>query len=439
MTTLVDSLRLTLLSNRLNHDEWSQLTTKLTSSFGRAFILNAIKSLQSNDFKSVISMIKEIIYSREEISSEPFALANIQCIDQLSSGLIGNIATYLTAKEYGRFEQSNRCLYISCNTPNKLQTINLSNKNVACYSTINLFKYSPGYYLQLDYEHTNKLNIPSNVNNVSNLCLTTKCGSGYSVLTKKCIQFVSKFQSIQRLSMYHLKLNSVDNNNILLDILPPNVTQLGVGSGSFMPFILKFYATQITKLWCPNINDLNVIANNIQFPALTYVNIRAIDRENGGIDCMKHIVSNAPKLRTFRCGWLSDIEHFDHFRQVLKPLMIHKTLEYVTLSVSWFEFSLFCDALHSFLLSKEEIIGNRKMNILVDMYSKGLSEQLKAELVTTFKTGFMTLCDVLKLEDFEVVVDIRHDLDDGITKKQIEEIVTDYLTEINVCYNSDAF
>eukprot|EP01084_Bolivina_argentea_P135120 238151_1 len=96
MATLVDPIRLTLLADQLNHDEWSQFLTKLSSSFGRSFILNALKSLKSNDLKSTISMITDIIHSRDEIPSK--ALPKIQCIDELLPELIGEIGTYLHRK-----------------------------------------------------------------------------------------------------------------------------------------------------------------------------------------------------------------------------------------------------------------------------------------------------------------------------------------------------
>ena len=115
--SLVESLNLTLTASELNANEWTHFLSEL----GKEFILKAIKCLKSDDINRTISTMKQIIQSRDEIPSN--ARAKVECIDQLSSGLIGEIGSYLNAKDYGRFEQCNRTLYVASNSPNKVQEL----------------------------------------------------------------------------------------------------------------------------------------------------------------------------------------------------------------------------------------------------------------------------------------------------------------------------
>ena len=202
MASLVDSIKLELTADELSANEWSQFLSNL----GKAFILNSIKSLESKGIYRAISAMKQIIQSRDNILSE--TPSQVECIDQLSSGLIGEIASYLHVQEYGRFEQCNRTLYVASNSPNKVQKIKLSahnsiihfglDKSNEFYSSLNIYKYSHAQTLECDTSiDVSRLGVSSAINSVTELSFDCRDLSLYDSIT-----FASKFPSTKSLKFY---------------------------------------------------------------------------------------------------------------------------------------------------------------------------------------------------------------------------------------------
>ena len=82
-----------------------------------------MKQTKSNDMPpidSVINIINKIIRTRAK------PISNSVCeIDSLPSSLIGEITSCLHQQEHIRFSKSNRTIYIGCNSPNTMKTLNL--------------------------------------------------------------------------------------------------------------------------------------------------------------------------------------------------------------------------------------------------------------------------------------------------------------------------
>lgn len=269
MASLSASLNLELTANELSAKEWSRfLSTFDLSTLDRSCILSLIKSLQSTAVDRAISTMKQIIQSRDKVPSD--ALAKVECIDQLSSGLIGEIGSYLNGRDYGRFEQCSRSLYVSCNSPNKVHEVTLggiSERDIDNCSSIDFCKYPSVRILDCGYVDISKLNMVSAMEHVTDLtlnCFTT---------AREFIDFLSKFPSLQRLDVLYVKLTTQNHDPNMINKLPPNVRKLGLAHhGNLMAEMLKFYASQIEELWC-QYTPIYVQDYNLFFAELRCLNV----------------------------------------------------------------------------------------------------------------------------------------------------------------------
>ena len=76
--------------------------------------------------EDVIQMTSNIIQSREA-TEDQIRNTECKCIDQLPLRLIGNVSSYFQRKDYESCSQTNRTLYMGCNTPTLLQSVDTNN------------------------------------------------------------------------------------------------------------------------------------------------------------------------------------------------------------------------------------------------------------------------------------------------------------------------
>ena len=415
---LVESLNLTLTANELNANEWTHFLSKM----GKSFILKAIISLKSDDIKHATSRMKQMIQSRDEIPSN--ALAKAECIDQLSSGIIGEIGSYLNAKDYGRFEQCNRFLYVSCNSPNKVQELRPSSSTTM--KRFKLCKYSSVRRLYCWNMDVRKLKIPSAMNSVTELRFDHKSGG---FMSSDFIEFLSKFPSAESLNVYHLKIGGINHDQSMMKMLPPNITELRLCAHQFMGEIIKFYANQVEKMWFPYVTVLNVKENNLHFPALFYLNIGW--RELGDRLAIEHILSNAPKLKHIRL----ELDYIGNRTANWSMLFAHKALEMIETEISWHSFESFCDAFES-VCAQYQSTSIERIEVSFDLHPH--EDGNKREILRVIDDGLEKLFDALQSKEIDFFIDFREEL--PLFQEEIAGDISDEdIAEITKKYNSKIF
>ena len=421
--SLVDTLNLQLTAGELSASEWSCFLSKM----GKTFILRAIRSLNANDIKNATSRMKQIIQSRDEIP--PNALAKAGCIDQLSSSLIGEIGSYLDVDEYGRFEQCNRTLYVSCNSPNKVQEIRLPfAKTNNQMKHLKLCKYSSVRILYCFNKNVRKLNIPEAMNSVTKLCFDNK-SAGFT--SSDFFEFVSKFPSAESLHVYHLRISAVNHDQNMIKMLPPNVKKLGLCAQDFMADVIKFYANQVEELRTAGMAYLNVKRNSLHFSQLFYLDVGWIGTEDHG--AVKHILNNAPKLKHIRSG-LYDISNWT---EDLTMLFAHKALEVIESEIEWSAFESFCDAFE-FVSAQYPNTPITRFELSFDLYSERETGQ---HMLRVIKSGLEKLYNALQKQDIQISIDFREegpvDLEAvylKICEDELARITKKYISKIYVTY-----
>lgn len=419
--SLVDSLNLTLTANELSADEWSLFSSQM----GSTLILNSTKSLSPDDVKRATSTMKQIIQSRDEIPSD--ALAKSECIDQLPSNVIGHIGSYLNAKEYGRFEQCNRTLFVSCNSPNKLQFIRiLMPKTNEQTKSFNFRKYASVRTLECWNNDIRKFNIVSSMDSVTHLCFNAYGPDG-AFTSSELIEFVSKFPSTESLNLCHMKISAVNHDQNMLNMLPPNIKELRLCDHGFMAEIVKLYAGQIEKLYTErDIAYLKVQENNLKFPKLVCFSIWGASVNEVALG---NLLSNAPKLSEFRNLWLDAKD--------LRMLSKHNAVKTIGTEIHWSVFESFCEKFES-NLAQRQITSIQRMEMRVDVYSEYES---KASILKVIGRGFKKVESALQSRDIHLFIDVEEnppidveEITGEITQDDIAEITKNYISNIHVSY-----
>ena len=173
MPALAQSIKFRWLAAQLNDAEFQQFVSKWLQSGGRDFILTSlynqfIRTNEDNETEHPVikpmNIISSIIESREEQANE--SEIRPTTLDELSSVLIGEIASYLNQKDYISFGKTNRSIYYGSNSPNRLVTLNLL--NVVDYASIDLRKYRLIKHLAININKIKEL--PSTEIVLNNLC-----------------------------------------------------------------------------------------------------------------------------------------------------------------------------------------------------------------------------------------------------------------------------
>mmetsp|Transcript_68794 Transcript_68794/g.109220 ORF Transcript_68794/g.109220 Transcript_68794/m.109220 type:complete len:511 (+) Transcript_68794:59-1591(+) len=139
MTALPDAIRFRALAKDLNSKEFEKYLKLLVSVCGRDELLRVLfadfaKSANNEMVHKSIDIIDELIKSRRKSTRNSRTATTKQSIDQLlPSAVIGKISSYLQFTDNVSFSRANRDIYIGCNTPNKLQQLDLTHFDIDTY------------------------------------------------------------------------------------------------------------------------------------------------------------------------------------------------------------------------------------------------------------------------------------------------------------------
>eukprot|EP01083_Nonionella_stella_P181094 647592_1 len=240
-----------------------------------------------NDIHTITNLISNIILSRKKTRKAPKPISTPSSIkfNELPSPLIGATASFLCQHDYIHLSQCCRSMFIGCNAPNQMQTLNLLNAKIPDYSNINLtlfpflrtlriktykmeslplhphlnFEFNELQSITLDMGTCDngfvdiqklKKHVPLNTNHITHLTLANVGGQHEAALP----ELLNHFETLS-----HLRFISCYNNNyypftpVASDRIIPSVPKLrglavtGMASEYAIP-IIHAYAPQLESL-----------------------------------------------------------------------------------------------------------------------------------------------------------------------------------------------
>eukprot|EP01083_Nonionella_stella_P100110 281965_1 len=245
-----------------------------------------------NDIHTITNLISNIILSRKKTRKAPKPISTPSSIkfNELPSPLIGATASFLCQHDYIHLSQCCRSMFIGCNAPNQMQTLNLLNVKIPDYSNINLtlfpflrtlriktykmeslplhphlnFEFNELQSITLDMGRNHSINtgyindhdidiqklkkhVPLNTNHITHLTLANVGGQHEAALP----ELLNHFETLSHLrfiTCYDNKFMAVASNRII-----PSVPKLrglavtGMASEYAIP-IIHAYAPQLESL-----------------------------------------------------------------------------------------------------------------------------------------------------------------------------------------------
>ena len=148
MATLVQMVRFRWLADQLNDNEFKTFINEMLHKCGRNVVLTQFmdfKALATNGqtMDKFIEIVQGIILNRKK---QPLECVPTR-LGSLATSLIGEIGSYLNQKDYRKFAQCSRAIFIGTNSPNTLQVLDL--KNVDDYASFKIDNYPQLYCLKV--------------------------------------------------------------------------------------------------------------------------------------------------------------------------------------------------------------------------------------------------------------------------------------------------
>ena len=128
MASILPAIKFKTLIDQLNDDEFDKLLLKFRERIGRDEIVRMMwDTVYHSNRGAIEGEILSIMQQRNpEDGNECDATAMVKrSITTLPTTMIGEIASYLDQKAYARFSTTNRKMFVDCNSPNRLVSLNL--------------------------------------------------------------------------------------------------------------------------------------------------------------------------------------------------------------------------------------------------------------------------------------------------------------------------
>ena len=194
------------------------------------------------DAQKLIQRISKKMLVKKGINKQKKKIA----LNNLLNCIIGSVASYLHQFDYTEFSKTNRKIYIACNTPNMLQTLNLN--MIRPFTKVPIELYTSIKYLELSIAKFIDFNLDRHCNNIFLKLKTLK-------LNGQCI--------------YQNKLEKFyENNDLWNKINCLNITTLILSD--FGPWIAGYMLTmcicKFKNLTCLKLNNIqnDVAAQSIK-------------------------------------------------------------------------------------------------------------------------------------------------------------------------------
>ena len=287
---LMSVLKFKQMSAQLNDTELDAFMCKIWRAVGREETLQLLCAPfinQSNpDLDTLTSMshIASDIIQNRDLKVSPCPIRNIS---DLPSSLIGEIASYLPQESYCAFSRANRKLYVDCNSPNRLQNMDLTTVDnyaeLAMERFIQIKRLSFNLVQIPQFQVTNGQrfgacnqlqgliidgksyhNLEAHLYNLDELiddsspCLNAIRSLTFRLLARSTeipldwlVAALGKFQNVTRLVFIHIHLSGT-LDPLLLNAVCPKITELNI----------SISASRITgpmlRAWSSKINTLSI-------------------------------------------------------------------------------------------------------------------------------------------------------------------------------------
>lgn len=180
MSSLARGVEFCSLSGQLDDTEYHSMISRLFAGFVRkdliSWLFKQFVACNDGSFErqlcdNAMHQTTKIIRGRDN-KHEQFQmiqnhdLSNEMGLGCLSDDLYGEIGSYLKQKDYFAYSQTNRAIYVGCNSPNFLRHLDLI--KVKNYSSVDLSKYPQLRILKIKLPKFKELKLPSNGTSICN-------------------------------------------------------------------------------------------------------------------------------------------------------------------------------------------------------------------------------------------------------------------------------
>ena len=376
MASLSKAIEFQHLANQLSNVEFEIFLFDLIESMGRQFILSAFfnkftatntaNRIQQNEMDFVIKLILYIIKTRNKESVSSLDLLtndDTMRLDQYSSAMIGEIASFLECCDYATFQRCSRLIYIGCNMPNTLRALDLTKYDCA---RIDLQRYSFLRTLSFPLDKFYKIRSISTttLSHMESLTLTASFSDdidGDVILL--CLSKCPHLKAL-KLSDVYVRNDKFDESASHSVALPEGIQSLsmhgnGAFFGNFHSFLIQLCGNTLMEL---SFDDGFDLPNAVRFPDLKSLQM-GIDVDLNQMENMKKIFKYAPNLERFVCD-VNDTQNFDYV-QMLQAILCKKSLKEMVIGT--FEIGEFCDALSDVLIGCEEVYEDSDDEVMHSM------------------------------------------------------------------------
>lgn len=229
MSTLAQAINFRSLADQLDDAEYQRMIARLLAGSPRGHVMSWLfkqfvtckaGSFTRALFDNTMDQTTKIIRARKPKQSAPKQNINNQTnICSLSGDSHREIASYLRQKEYFAYAQTNRAIFVGCNSPNSLRHLDLI--KVRDYLSVDLSKYAQLTHLKVKLWQLYNLQLPLNgskiCNNLKNLSLCG--GQGYDQMIKTDSSMDGR---INLSNVVHLRLSNFGSSNKSFVLRHPN-------------------------------------------------------------------------------------------------------------------------------------------------------------------------------------------------------------------------
>ena len=311
MTThpqLLSVLNFKQISAHLNEAELDAFMSKMWRTVGREETLQLLCAPFINQSNSNLDALTSMTHIASDIiqcrDSKVPPCATLKIVD-IPSSLIGEIASYLLQESYCAFSRASRKLYVDCNSPNRLQEMDLTEVDNINYTDVAMERFPQIKRLQFNLRQMHEFKAInrqrfgacnqlqelildgqqcdiSDVNkliNDSSPCLTLIRSLAFQGFRRdtgipldRLVAVLNKFRNVTRLMFINIGLGGT-LDPLQLSAVCPKITELNISgaSSSLMGPILRAWSSR------PKINTLS-IDRNCDLSDLLNWNLSALKR-----------------------------------------------------------------------------------------------------------------------------------------------------------------
>ena len=379
MSTLNQVIMFRSLVNTLNNKQLIVLLSTLIQKCGRDSILapfckqyfqSPSNNIDINTVQIATNIVQNIIRAKlDNDESQPTPIK----FDTVPSDLIGKIGSYLPQKDHISLSKANRSIYLGCNNPNTLKTLNLEDVND--YSCIKLAKYSRLNHLTVDLSKFSELSLPNHGSTLNRLTHLTLYGDkdqdiDLSSFTSQSAIAFSRITHLELIELgkesdgipcptdvgallaafpnvEYINFNSCVFDNQFVQQLDVKKTWPKLQGYSHLSNFDHSIANEVIRAFSSSLKSLYLTdSDDIVIPStLPFTNLQEVQLSGPSQNTFNHILNNSKQLRRLCILGADFDENMDWAEMIPMIFDTQKSLDYLYLESSYDVFEAVCNGI----------------------------------------------------------------------------------------------